>query len=194
MSTTSTVVAPPVSGPPGQPDISYVPDPAKWRARAEQRIRAGGLPKTVPAGFPEQLTGDLVWDGRSIAETYNWTFVLSDVFLGEIDRAVKHFQCEFASCDFARLLVDRIQRLACPSDTSAPKHSRSRRYVLSSAVSPPSFIRAMVSLSSAVCVSMSIRGRRTSSSTLAYPRTLRHSWVVRTTNSTASRPTWSWHT
>ncbi|KAM0806682.1 hypothetical protein AB5N19_07019 [Seiridium cardinale] len=92
MSITTTVLAPTVSGPPGQPDISYVPDPAKWRARADQRIKAGGLPKTVPIGFPEQLTGDLVWEGDSIAEKYDWIFVLNESHLEEIDRAVQHFK------------------------------------------------------------------------------------------------------
>ncbi|KAK6066228.1 TfdA family Taurine catabolism dioxygenase TauD [Seiridium cupressi] len=92
MSITTTLLAPTVSGPPGQPDISYVPDPAKWRARADQRIKAGGLPKTVPIGFPEQLTGDLVWEGDSIAEKYDWTFFLNESHLEEIDRAVQHFK------------------------------------------------------------------------------------------------------
>lgn len=94
MSTTATITAPAVPGPPGQPDISYVPDPQKWRARAEQRIKAGGLPKTVPDGFPEQLTGELVWEGDSVANEYDWTFVLNDRHLDEIDNAVKHFKCK----------------------------------------------------------------------------------------------------
>lgn len=94
MSTTTTLTAPAVPGPPGQPDISYVPDPEKWRARAEKRIKAGGLPTTVPDGFPEQLTGDLVWEGDSVANEYDWTFVLSDHHLDEIDNAVKHFKCK----------------------------------------------------------------------------------------------------
>ncbi|KAF3012793.1 hypothetical protein E8E14_006430 [Neopestalotiopsis sp. 37M] len=90
MSTTTTITAPP--GPPGQPDISYVPDPEKWRARAESRTKAGGLPKTVPEGFPEQLSGNLVWEGESLADKYDWTFVLSESHLDEIDSAVKHFK------------------------------------------------------------------------------------------------------
>jgi hypothetical protein len=47
----------------------------------------------VPEGFPDQLQGDMVWEGDTLAETYDWTYVLSEEQLAEIDEAVKHFQC-----------------------------------------------------------------------------------------------------
>ena len=85
-----TPTAPP---PPGQPDISYAPDYAKFQARAAQRVKTERLPTSVPEGFPDQLKGDMVWEGDTIAETYDWTYVLSEEQLAEIDEAVKHFKC-----------------------------------------------------------------------------------------------------
>ncbi|OTA60721.1 Clavaminate synthase-like protein [Hypoxylon sp. EC38] len=92
MSTTVTFVTPSAPAPPGQPDISYAPDYDKWQARAARRLKEGNLPTTLPKGFPEKLTGDLVWEGESIADTYDWTYVLNAEQLDEIDRAVEHFK------------------------------------------------------------------------------------------------------
>lgn len=92
MSTTVTFVTPAATAPPGQPDISYAPDRDKWQARAARRLKEGNLPTTLPKGFPAQLTGDLVWEGDSVADTYDWTYVLNTEQLNEIDRAVKHFK------------------------------------------------------------------------------------------------------
>lgn len=93
MSTTVTWVTPPAEAPPRQPDINYAPDYDKWQARAARRVAAGGLPTRVPEGFPEQLTGDLVWEGETLADTYDWTYVLSFEQLAEIDAALAHFKC-----------------------------------------------------------------------------------------------------
>lgn len=96
MSTTTTTVTdatPAAAAPPGQPDIAYAPDYQKWQARAAWRLASEDLPKTVPEGFPNQLSGDLVWEGDKLAETYDWTYVLSEDQLAEIDRAKKHFKC-----------------------------------------------------------------------------------------------------
>lgn len=93
MSTTVTWVTPPAEAPPRQPDINYAPDPDKWQARAARRVAAGGLPSRVPEGFPEQLAGDLVWEGDTLADTYDWTYVLSPSQLVEIDAALAHFKC-----------------------------------------------------------------------------------------------------
>ena len=90
---TVTWVTPAARPPPGQPDISYAPDHENWQARVKRRLSEGGLPTTLPAGFPEQLTGAAVWDGATLAEKYDWTFVLNDEQLAEIDRAVAYFRC-----------------------------------------------------------------------------------------------------
>ncbi|KAI1500746.1 Clavaminate synthase-like protein [Biscogniauxia marginata] len=89
---TVTLVTPAAPKPPGQPDISYDPDYNKWQARAARRVAAGNLPKNLPEGFPSQLTGDLVWEGQTIADEYDWTYVLSADQLSEIDRALDHFK------------------------------------------------------------------------------------------------------
>lgn len=91
----SAFSTPKAVAPPGQPDISYAPDYDKYQARAARRVQSEKLPTTLPEGFPEQLRGDLVWEGNTLADTYDWTYVLNEEQLAEIDQAVKHFKCEF---------------------------------------------------------------------------------------------------
>ncbi|KAL1612590.1 hypothetical protein SLS60_000819 [Paraconiothyrium brasiliense] len=76
----------------GQPDIDYAPNYEKWQARAARRLAAGGLETKVPNGFPEKMEGKLVWDGKTLAGAYDWTYVLKDEQLAEIDEAVAYFQ------------------------------------------------------------------------------------------------------
>lgn len=80
--------------PPGQPDIAYHPDWQKYQARVARRTKAEDLPTTLPEGFPKELKGDLVWDGKTLAQQYDWTYVLSADQLAEIDSALVHFKCE----------------------------------------------------------------------------------------------------
>lgn len=97
MSTTVTSLstsAARVAGPPGQPDIEYRPDFEKYQARTARRLAEGNLQKTLPEGFPQNLTGDLVWEGETLADTYDWTYVLSEEQLDEIEAALKHFKCK----------------------------------------------------------------------------------------------------
>jgi len=89
MSFTTTVTAAP---PPGQPDIAYAPNYENYQARTTKRLKEGNLPTSVPDGFPKQLNGDLVWEGDSVGQTYDWTYKLSEDQLGEIDRALHRFK------------------------------------------------------------------------------------------------------
>ncbi|OTA98281.1 hypothetical protein M426DRAFT_70121 [Hypoxylon sp. CI-4A] len=89
---TATYVTPPAVAPPGQPDISYHPDFRKYEVRRDKRLNEGGLAKEIPKGLPKQLTGKLVWDGNTLGETYNWTYVLEPTQLEEIEAALKHFK------------------------------------------------------------------------------------------------------
>ncbi|KAF4955702.1 hypothetical protein FGADI_4395 [Fusarium gaditjirri] len=89
MSFTTTVTAAP---PPGQPDIAYAPNYENYQARTTKRLKEGNLPTSVPDGFPKQLTGDLVWEGDSVGQTYDWTYKLSEEQLREIDQALQHFK------------------------------------------------------------------------------------------------------
>ncbi|KAJ4016263.1 hypothetical protein NW752_003386 [Fusarium irregulare] len=99
----TVTVNPPASGlsfgttpaaqpPPGQPDIAYHPDWDKYQARVARRTQTENLTKELPEGFPKELKGDLVWDGDSIAEKYNWTYTFSNEQLDEIDKALAHFK------------------------------------------------------------------------------------------------------
>ena len=81
-----------VAGPPGQPDIAYAPDFEKYQARTARRLAEGNLPRTLPDGFPSELSGDLVWDGKTLEQTHDWTYVLSEAQLDEIESALKHFK------------------------------------------------------------------------------------------------------
>lgn len=95
----SSYFTPTATPPPGQPDIEYAPSYAKFQARTERRLKTETLQTSVPDGFPEQLFGDMVWEGDKLAETYDWTYLLSEDQLIEIDGALKHFKCE---CEFPR--------------------------------------------------------------------------------------------
>lgn len=95
--TTVTWVTPAARPPPGQPNIKYAPDYDNWQARAAHRLATENLPAEVPEGFPKELTGPTVWEGSSLAESYDWTYVLTGEQLVEIDRAVAHFQCKLLS-------------------------------------------------------------------------------------------------
>lgn len=94
----SSYSTPTAAPPPGQPDIEYAPNYAKFQARSERRLKTETLQTSVPDGFPEQLSGDMVWEGNELAETYDWTYVLSEEQLIEIDAALKHFKCESDIC------------------------------------------------------------------------------------------------
>ncbi|CAO1612576.1 unnamed protein product [Parajaminaea phylloscopi] len=75
-----------------QPDIEYHPNPAKYQARAARRAQEADLPKSIPAGLPREFKGPMVWEGASIAQEYDWTFVLSPQHLDELESALAHFR------------------------------------------------------------------------------------------------------
>lgn len=76
-----------------QPDISYHPDEAKWKARTARRLAEDpSLPSTaLPEGFPKVLDSPLVWEGKDWTDESQWTYVLNDDQLQEIDSGLKHF-------------------------------------------------------------------------------------------------------
>lgn len=82
--------------PAAQPDIQYAPDIEKWHQRTAKRLREENdrLQKTLPEGFPAQLQGSLVWEGKTVGQSYDWTYVLNEEQLAEIDDAVRHFKCK----------------------------------------------------------------------------------------------------
>lgn len=104
----AAAVLPPVAaGPPGQPDIACAPDLEKWQARTQRRQQTETLATSLPDGFPDKLASDLVWDGNTVAETYDWNYVLTDADVVEIDAALGHFKCE----DLVYPVVTPLQRV-----------------------------------------------------------------------------------
>lgn len=75
-----------------QPDIGYTPDHDKYLARVQRHLKGDNLSKTLPPGFPPELKSDLVWDNADIADRFNWKYELTTTDLGEIEKALKHFQ------------------------------------------------------------------------------------------------------
>jgi hypothetical protein len=77
---------------PKQPDISYIPNHAKYLARTARRLATENLPRTLPAGFPARIEGPLAWRGVEIAETYPFVHELAAADVAEIERALVHFK------------------------------------------------------------------------------------------------------
>ncbi|KAJ7778639.1 hypothetical protein DFH07DRAFT_901329 [Mycena maculata] len=79
---------------PKQPDISYHPDEAKFRARTARRLAEDPtLPqRPLPAGFPPSTEGPIVWEGKDWTDESQWVYNLTDEHLQEIDRALVHFE------------------------------------------------------------------------------------------------------
>ncbi|PWY74248.1 TfdA family taurine catabolism dioxygenase TauD [Aspergillus eucalypticola CBS 122712] len=75
-----------------QADIDYMPDHDKYLARSKRRQETEELAMHLPEGFPTQLSGDLVWDARTIADRYDWNYQLSTGDISEIDGALRYFQ------------------------------------------------------------------------------------------------------
>ncbi|CCC09604.1 hypothetical protein SMACR_03635 [Sordaria macrospora] len=82
----------PASGPVGQPDIGYTPDHDKYLERVKRRRETEKLEKSLPPGFPQRLDSDLVWDGNTLAETYDWNYRLTEEDINEIESALRHFK------------------------------------------------------------------------------------------------------
>ncbi|KAJ7460899.1 hypothetical protein B0H11DRAFT_1736327 [Mycena galericulata] len=79
---------------PKQPDISYHPDEAKFRARTARRLAEDPtLPqRPIPAGFPQRVDGPVVWEGKDWTDESQWVYNLTDSHLQEIDQALAHFE------------------------------------------------------------------------------------------------------
>jgi hypothetical protein len=82
-----------------QPDIQYHPDYEKYQARTQRRKATEVLSKTVPIGFPEQVSSPLVWEGKDVENRDDWIYKLNDAQLDEIDTALKSFKggCTYLS-------------------------------------------------------------------------------------------------
>ncbi|RMD40168.1 hypothetical protein DV735_g4956, partial [Chaetothyriales sp. CBS 134920] len=77
---------------PVQPDIQYHPDLQKYESRVQRRLATESITKKLPDGFPKQLHSDLVWEGATVGDTYDWNFVLTPDHIEELDAALAHFK------------------------------------------------------------------------------------------------------
>lgn len=79
---------------PGQPDIEYHPNEAKYRERTAKRLRENpNLPSTpLPSPFPRQVSGPIVWEGADWTNEDQWVYRLSPSELDEIHAGMEHFK------------------------------------------------------------------------------------------------------
>ncbi|RMZ77173.1 hypothetical protein DV737_g4504, partial [Chaetothyriales sp. CBS 132003] len=77
---------------PHQPDIQYHPDFQKYQSRVKRRLETEAVTTHLPDGFPRQLNSDLVWEGATIGESYDWNFVLTAEHVEELEAALRHFK------------------------------------------------------------------------------------------------------
>ena len=75
-----------------QPDISYHPDLEKYQLRREQVIAQLPAVTGLPPFFPQELQGPLVWEGKEFTDERDWTFLLTEAQLKEIDNALVSFK------------------------------------------------------------------------------------------------------
>lgn len=73
-------------------DIGYAFDERKYAERTAGRLRAGGLPTSVPAGWPTALQGPLVWTGSDFPDESVFVYDLTDGDKEEIANALSHFK------------------------------------------------------------------------------------------------------
>jgi hypothetical protein len=73
--------------------IGYMPDYAQYLARGKRRQETEKLDQHLPKGFPPSLSGDLVWDGKDLADVYNWNYYLTSEDIDEINSALQQFKC-----------------------------------------------------------------------------------------------------
>lgn len=87
-----------------QPDITYHPDFEKYQLRTERIKLQRSANPGLPAEFPAQLAGGLVWEGKDFTDKRQWTLVLNDSQLEEIRIALEYFKGNYRSGSAKHLL------------------------------------------------------------------------------------------
>lgn len=86
----------PLSAPPAElecVDYTYAVNEERYQARSAKRLAAGGLPTTVPSGFPQRLGGPLAWKGEDFKDREcEYVYQLSVEDVEEINIALKYFK------------------------------------------------------------------------------------------------------
>jgi len=76
-------------------DIGYEVEEDKYRARSEARVKAGGLPDAVPAGWPAELKGPLVWGSDSFPDEKEYVYNITEEDKTELLDALEYFNGEW---------------------------------------------------------------------------------------------------
>ncbi|KAL9096765.1 MAG: hypothetical protein Q9165_001253 [Trypethelium subeluteriae] len=71
-------------------NIQYEPNKAEYQAKTQARMRAGGLNKTLPDGFPQALSGPLVWDGSVVLSGKQFIHRLTETDQNEIEQGLSN--------------------------------------------------------------------------------------------------------
>ena len=72
-------------------NTQYEVDETKYHALVDRRLRAGGLEKDVPAGWPKAVRGSLVWKGADFDHESEYVLRLSNHDRNEIQQALRFF-------------------------------------------------------------------------------------------------------
>ena len=83
-----------VSPRPKQPDIQYHPSYENFIQRRSRRLAENPKLAEVPLpdGFPQEVSGPIVWEGKDWKSEGQWVYKLSGDELKEIDDALEHFK------------------------------------------------------------------------------------------------------
>ncbi|KAK3317075.1 hypothetical protein B0H66DRAFT_535309 [Apodospora peruviana] len=73
-------------------DIGYEVEEDKYLARVEARVKAGGLPTAVPATWPTELKGPLVWTSDSFPDETQYVYNLTAEDKVELLDALEFFK------------------------------------------------------------------------------------------------------
>jgi len=74
-----------------QADIGYDVDESAFQRRSEAHLAAGGLPKSVPEGWPARLEGALVWSAHDFQDENEYVYFLTTADKAEIREALEYF-------------------------------------------------------------------------------------------------------
>ncbi|KAL4975015.1 hypothetical protein BDW66DRAFT_167438 [Aspergillus desertorum] len=72
--------------------IGYEFDEIAYKKRVQASLAAGNLPRKVPAGWPTQLSGPLVWDRGDFPDENEYVYYLTDKDKIEISDALETFK------------------------------------------------------------------------------------------------------
>ncbi|KAK3682996.1 hypothetical protein B0T22DRAFT_472373 [Podospora appendiculata] len=73
-------------------DIGYEVEEQKYLTRASARVKAGGLPTTVPDAWPTELKGPLVWTSDSFKDETEYVYTLTAEDKTELLSALESFK------------------------------------------------------------------------------------------------------